>query len=128
MEERDGMVGRRGDVEQHSGWDESHTPPMRHRSQTRATTRTKSRRERRLDVGAVILAMLLVFAVIALLTDLVAAVALPIVSQDLAAAPTSTIAPWIATQVAEPTPTSADWYTFQVYGGGFQAGAGCRVA
>lgn len=114
------MAGRRDDEEQHSGGDELFVRPMPNTLQTRPTARARNRRERRLDVAAIVLAALLVLIVIALLTDLVASVALPIVSQDLAAAPTITTAPWIATQQADLTPTSADWYTFQVYAAGFQ--------
>jgi hypothetical protein len=71
-------------------------------------------------MAAVVLASLLVLAVIAFLTGVVASVALPIVSQDLAAAPTATTAPWIETQVAELTPTGSDWYTVTNGTVGFQ--------
>lgn len=111
------MSDRRNDEEPQFGWDELRMPPMPNRSEIRPTKRLKSRRARRLDVAAAVLASLLALAVTLFLTLLLIPAALPLVAQDLA---TPTTAPAVATYEAALTPTSADWYTLQNSDVGFQ--------
>lgn len=111
------MTDRRNDEEVQSDWDESRMPPMPNRSQTHPTKRLKSKRERRLDVAASVLAMLLVLTVTVFLTLLLTPVALPLVARDLA---TPTTAPAVATYEATLTPTSPDWNTLMNSDVGFQ--------
>lgn len=117
----EGTIGMQGDEEQNSEWDRSYPPPLPPRprpSQTHPNGQAKSRRARRLDVAAAVLAMLLVLAVIAFLTTLLTSVAGPIIVQDLTTTPTT--APSVATYEAELTPTSTDWATYQNSDVGFQ--------
>lgn len=82
--------------------------------------RATAQRTRRLGVVALVLTGLIILGLLVILTVFISAVAMPILSQGFAAAPTSTTASWIATQEAALTPTSADWATFTNSEGGFQ--------
>lgn len=76
-----------------------------------------SKRMRGLGIFA---AAFVVLVVAALLAVYLSSVATPFIARDFAAAPTATTASWVATQEAALTPTSADWYTFANWEGGFQ--------
>lgn len=73
---------------------------------------------RRRHIG-ILVALFATVALTALLTIGLSSVATPFLTQLFVTAPTST-ASWVATEQAALTPTSADWYTLQVSGAGFQ--------
>lgn len=100
-----------GEDEWTSDWD---VPKMPQEPQTGET----GRQARGLRVGAVLLVALLVVALSASLTVFFTPIAGPIITHYLATTPT--IASSVATQEAALTQTSADWYLFISWEGGFQ--------
>lgn len=127
LDDVNGMSNNEDDDELDSGRDTLLTRPLPQAlhtsyplSRIRPVGRAKSRRARRRDVAAIVLVTPLALALIVFLTVLVTLVALPIVSQDLAIAPTATIVPWIATQKAALTPVGTDWFTYKNWDAGFQ--------
>jgi hypothetical protein len=109
----------RGDENGTPGW----APPRINQAPlpTRPRSGVKGGRARGLEVAAVALAALLALALAVTLALFVSSVDLPAVF--LGGDATSTAAAGFATQKAALTPTSAAWYTFTTYDGGFQVAA-----
>jgi hypothetical protein len=117
-----GMAAMSDDEDWTPRWDPprlSDAPPL---AQTRLPMRPKSGvkggRAGGLEVAAIVLAALLALALAVTLALVVTSVDLPNVFLDGTTTPTTAAS--LATQAAALTPTSADWYTFTTYDGGFQ--------
>lgn len=123
LDDVNGMSSNEDDEELDSGRDTLLTRPLPqalHTSHPLSRARPVGRVKSRRDVAAIVLVTSLALALIVFLTVLVTLVALPIVSQDLAIAPTATVVPWIATQKAALTPVGSDWFTYKNSDAGFQ--------
>jgi hypothetical protein len=107
------------DKQQMPRWRPSESPQQPDSQQMRPRGHATSRRAGGRGGAVIALLALMVIALVVLLTIVVSSVVMPILTQDFVTAPPATAA-WFATQDVALTPTSADWYTFQNWEGGFQ--------